>query len=149
MKISPRTRARRLAMQGLYEWHVAQNSVKNIETQFLIEKETKNVDTAYFRELLNKVTEYVDELDDYIKPHLSRSLEEVDPVECAILRLGAYELAKRPDVPYKVVINEAVELAKVFGADQGHKFINGIMDKMAMKLRQAEITARSSGKSST
>ena len=147
MKISPRTRARRLAMQGLYEWQVAQNSAKDIETQFLIEKETKNVDTAYFRELLSKVVTHVDELDDYIKPLLDRSLEEVDPVECAILRLGAYELAKRPDVPYKVVINEAVELAKVFGADQGHKFINGIMDKMAARLRLEEISSRTSGKS--
>ncbi|MDH5573783.1 MAG: transcription antitermination factor NusB [Gammaproteobacteria bacterium] len=147
MKISPRTRARRLAMQGLYEWHVAHNSVQNIETQFLIEKETKNVDTPYFRELLTKVVEYVDELDDYIKPHLDRSLDEVDPVECAILRLGAYELAKRLDIPYRVVINEAVELAKVFGADQGHKFVNGIMDKLAVKLRHAEIAARSASKS--
>ena len=147
MKISPRTRARRLAMQGLYEWQVAQNSAKDIETQFLIEKETKNVDTAYFRELLSKVVTHVDELDDYIKPLLDRSLEEVDPVECAILRLGAYELAKRPDVPYKVVINEAVELAKVFGADLGHKFINGIMDKMAARLRLEEISSRTSGKS--
>ncbi|MCW9024327.1 MAG: transcription antitermination factor NusB [Gammaproteobacteria bacterium] len=147
MKISARTRARRLAMQGLYEWQVAQNSIRNIETQFLIDKDMKNVDTAYFRELLSKVAELVDELDAYITPHLDRGLDEVDPVECAVLRLGAYELANRMDIPYRVVINEAVELAKTFGADQGHKYVNGIMDKMASQLRQAEVKARTARKS--
>lgn len=147
MKVSARTRARRLAMQGLYEWQVAQNSVRNIETQFLIDKDTKNVDVAYFRELLIKVAEQVDELDAYITPHLDRELAEVDPVECAVLRIGAYELAHRLDIPFRVVINEAVELTKTFGADQGHKYVNGIMDKMAAQLRQVEVQAQSARKS--
>ena len=141
MKISARTRARRLAVQGLYEWQVSGNSEESIVAQFLQEKEMKNVDKDYFKELLTNIPRQQKELDDYITPHISRSLEEIDLVECAVLRLGAYELAHRLDIPYRVVINEAVELAKMFGADQGHKFVNGIMDKMAAQLRAVEVKA--------
>ena len=141
MKISARTRARRLAVQGLYEWQVSGNSEESIVSQFLQEKEMKNVDKDYFKELLINIPQEKNELDNYIAPHISRNLEEIDPVERAVLRVGAYELAHRLDIPYRVVINEAVELAKMFGADQGHKFVNGIMDKMAAQLRAVEVKA--------
>ena len=141
MKISARTRARRLAVQGLYEWQVSGNSEESIVAQFLQEKEMKNVDKDYFKELLITIPRQQNELDDYISPHISRSLEDIDPVERAVLRVGAYELAHRLDIPYRVVINEAVELAKMFGADQGHKFVNGIMDKLAAQLRAVEVKA--------
>lgn len=142
MKTSSRTRARRLAMQGLYEWQVSDNKPSEIETQYLIEKETDKVDVAYFRELISKVPLHSEELDSHLAPLISRPLVEVDLVELAVLRLGTYELIYHPEIPYRVVINEAVELAKMFGADQGHRFVNGIMDRLAASLRTVEVQAR-------
>ena len=142
MKTSARTRARRLAMQGLYEWQVSDNKPSEIETQYLIEKETNKVDIEYFRELISKVPLHCEELDTHISPLISRPLAEVDPVELAVLRLGTYELLYHPEVPYRVVINESVELVKMFGADQGHRFVNGIMDRLAASLRTIEVQAR-------
>ena len=139
MKTSSRTRARRLALQGLYEWQVSDNKPAEIETQYLIEKETGNVDVGYFRELIRKIPLHCDELDSHIAPLISRPLNEVDLVELAVLRLGTYELVSHPEIPYRVVINEAVELAKMFGADQGHRFVNGIMDRLAASLRSLEV----------
>lgn len=141
MKVNPRTRARRLALQGLYEWRVSGNAPADIERQYLVEKELHNVDIPYFRELLTEVPKHQDELDAAITPLLNRKMEEVDPVEQAVLRLGAYELIHHPDIPYRVVINEAVELAKMFGAEQGHRFVNGIMDRLAASLRSTEVGA--------
>lgn len=141
MKTSARTRARRLAMQGLYEWQVSDNKPSEIETQYLIEKETDRVDIEYFRELISKVPLHCEELDGHIEPLISRPLHEVDLVELAVLRLGTYELLYHPEVPYRVVINEAVELVKMFGADQGHRFVNGIMDRLAASLRTLEVQA--------
>jgi N utilization substance protein B len=139
MKTSTRTRARRLALQGLYEWQVSDNKPAEIETQYLIEKETGNVDVSYFRELIRKIPLNCEELDSHIAPLISRPLHEVDLVELAVLRLGTYELVFHPEIPYRVVINEAVELAKMFGADQGHRFVNGIMDRLAASLRSLEV----------
>ena len=141
MKTSTRTRARRLALQGLYEWQVSDNKPAEIETQYLIEKETGNVDVGYFRELIRKIPLNCEELDGHIAPLISRPLHEVDLVELAVLRLGTYELVFHPEIPYRVVINEAVELAKMFGADQGHRFVNGIMDRLAASLRSLEVKA--------
>ena len=141
MKTSARTRARRLATQGLYEWQISDNKPSEIETQYLIEKETDRVDIEYFRELISKVPVHCEELDSQIAPLISRPLNEVDPVELAVLRLGTYELLYHPEVPYRVIINEAVELVKMFGADQGHRFINGIMDRLAANLRTVEVQA--------
>jgi len=141
MKTSARTRARRLATQGLYEWQISDNKPSEIETQYLIEKETDKVDIEYFRELISKVPLHCEELDSQIAPLISRPLDEVDPVELAVLRLGTYELLYHPEVPYRVIINEAVELVKMFGADQGHRFINGIMDRLAATLRTVEVQA--------
>ena len=146
-KLNSRTRARRLALQGLYEWQMSDNRIRDIEAHFLIEKATKNVDLPLFRELLINVAGQADELDGYIAEFLDRPVEEIDPVELAVMRLGAYELAKRPQVPYRVVINEAVELAKTFGAEAGHKYVNGVMDKLAARLRQPEVAAHSKGRS--
>jgi N utilization substance protein B len=141
MKTSARTRARRLATQGLYEWQVSDNKPSEIETQYLIEKETDKVDIEYFRELISKIPLHCEELDSHIAPLVSRPLNEVDLVELAVLRLGTYELLYHPEVPYRVIINEAVELVKMFGADQGHRFVNGIMDRLAASLRTVEFQA--------
>lgn len=144
MKTNARTRARRLALQGLYEWQVSGNKPAEIETQYLIEKDMGNLDVGYFRELVIQVPKHMDELDQKIAPLLSRQMDEVDLVERSILRVGAYELVYHPDIPYRVVINEAVELAKMFGADQGHRFVNGIMDRLAASLRSNEVNANPS-----
>ncbi len=138
-----RHRARERATQALYQWQLTDQSPREIEDQFVSEQDMSNVDGTYFHELLHGVAGRVQELDQQIGPFLDRTLEQVDPVERAILRLGAYELMQRPDIPYRVVINEAVELAKTFGAEQGHKYVNSILDKAAQKLRVAEVKARS------
>lgn len=144
-----RSRARRLAMQGLYEWQISDNVPQDILKGYQQQRqqEIKDADVEYFQTLLFGVPNHLDELDQALSPHVSRPLKEVDPVELAILRQAAYELIYRLDVPYRVVINEAVELAKVFGAESGHKFVNGILDKLAANVRSAEVNKRKSPKS--
>lgn len=144
-----RHKARRLATQALYTWQVAGQDLADIEQQYCLDRDMSKIDGEYFRELLHKVPACIDELDKHFESLLDRGIEEVDSVERAILRLGCYELAYRPDVPYRVVINEAVKLAKVFGADQSHKYINGILDGVAKKLRAAEINARPNTRTNT
>ena len=139
---SDRSRARRYVIQALYEWQVSGNAPKDIEQQFLIEHHSRQFDRAYFNELLRGVTEEVDVLDNHISPLSVRPFNEVDLVEKAILRLGCYELLHRLDIPYRVVINEAIELTKTFGADEAHRFINGTMDKLAENLRAVEVAAK-------
>ncbi len=138
-----RSRARRLAMQGLYEWQVSGNDPRDVLVHLHETQDLANIDREYLSELMLKVPDHIADLDTCITPLLSRPLDEVDPVELAILRLAAYELSLRLDIPYRVVINEAIELAKKFGAEDGHKFINGVLDKLAVQLRQAEIRAKS------
>jgi len=136
--------ARKRAVQALYMWEITSENVSDIESQFLLEHDMKNVDLKYFKELLHKVPAHVHELDEHIKPLLDRPFNELDPVECAIMRLGVYELQHRIDIPYRVVINEAVELAKIFGAEEGHKYVNSILDRVANKLRSIEVKAKKS-----
>jgi len=138
MKVSARSRARQLAVQGLYEWHLSGNKIDDIAKQCLDAKRGKNIDETYFEELIFKVSSTVEKLNETILPFITRSIDEIDPVERAILQLGTYELTQKIDIPYKVVINEAIELAKTFGADQGHKFVNGILDKVAAQSREVE-----------
>lgn len=133
-----RNRARRLAVQALYEWQMTGTSEAEINTRFLEDKSDKKLDKDYFLELIAGVIDKASELDETITPMLKRPLDEIDLVEHAILRLSTYELLYRLDIPYRVVINEGVELAKTFGGEQGHKFINGILDKLATSLRAAE-----------
>lgn len=137
-----RSLARERAMQALYQWQMTGELPAVIDKQFMEEQDMKGVDRKYFSELLREVPRRVKELDAHAEAVLDRTIEQVDPVERAILRIGAYELEKRIDIPYRVVINEMVELAKVFGAEQGHKYINGILDKLAAKLRSIEVNAR-------
>lgn len=134
-----RTMARQRLLQALYQWQHTGQDVNDIEVQFLTEQEMGKVEVPYFRELLHKILESVDIIDEEITSLIDRPMEQVDPVEKAILRIGTYELMHRPEIPYRVVINEGVELAKVYGADQSHKYVNGILDKIAQKLRSVEI----------
>ncbi|MHB8473360.1 MAG: transcription antitermination factor NusB [Gammaproteobacteria bacterium] len=133
-----RRRARRCAVQALYQWQLGGNALGEIEAQFRAEPDNQKADFDYFHELLHQVPAHIEELDAHLTPYLDRPVPEVDPVECAILRLCSYELAYRPDVPYRVVINEGIDLAKRYGADQGHKYINGVLDRLARVLRPVE-----------
>ncbi len=145
-----RRAARELAVQGLYQWHMTGKSASAIESEFRSQQPDDDLedhenwakvmqiaDLALFHELLHNVVRFRDDLDASISP-----VAELDPIELAILRLGAYELSRRLDVPYRVAINEGVELAKSFGATDGHKYVNGILDKLAARLRSAEVRAR-------
>lgn len=108
----------------------------------MVDNDMSKVDSAYFRDLIRGVHREQAELDRLIEPFLDRSLAEVDPIELAIVRLGAYELKSRIDVPYRVVINEGIELAKRFGGTEGHKFVNSLLDKLSQRLRLAETRSR-------
>lgn len=135
VKPAARRRARECAVQALYSWQLSQNDIADVEYQFLAEQDVKDVDVLYFRELLAGVATNTAYLDGLMKPYLSRLLEELGQVEKAVLRIALYELSKRSDVPYKVAINEAIELAKSFGAEDSHKFVNGVLDKAAPVIR--------------
>jgi N utilization substance protein B len=137
-----RSQARRHAVQAIYQWQIAGQDVGDITNQFLEEQDLAGFEVPYFQELLQGVPNHLGELDELLKPALDRAIESVDPVERAVLRLGAFELRYKPEVPYRVVINEAVELAKVFGAEQGHKYVNGVLDQVAKKVRSVEIKAK-------
>ena len=130
--------SRRLALQALYQWQMTGQDLQEIERQFYEDENIHKADVPYFRELLHGVPALLDRLDAEIRVYLDRSIEAVDPVERALLRNACYELIHRRDVPYKVVINEAVELAKKFGAEQSHRFVNGVLDKVTMRLRSDE-----------
>src|SRR5436190_2152836 len=126
-----RKKARRYAMQALYSWYMSQNSLKDIETYTLLEHANEHFDREYFKQILHEVPARLSDIADALDPHLARSIEELDPIELSVLRVAAFELLYRLDIPYKVVINEALELVKTFGATESHKFVNGVLDKVA------------------
>ena len=136
--------ARQAAVQALYQWQLTEQSPEDIEDHFILDHEMSKVDMDYFDQLVRQIPLHIHELDDHLIPHVDREIDEIDPVERAILRVGTYELEFHPEVPYKVVINESVELAKTFGAEHGHKFVNGVLDKVAAKLRAVEMNASQS-----
>ena len=138
-----RRKARHYGMQALYQWQMAGATLTDIEAEFRAEYDFSHVDLAYFQALLHEIPGAVDELDAALAPLLDRSLGELDPIELTLLRMGMFELKQRIDVPYKVVINEEVALAKKFGATDSHKYINGVLDKAARELRKVEIDAAS------
>lgn len=134
-----RRKARRFAVQALYQWQMTGSGLSSIEAEFRADNDMNKVDVEYFHDILHGVPKEKSQLDDKVEPLLDRQINELTPVEMAILRLGAYEMCHRIDVPYKVVINEAVELAKTFGATDAHKYVNGVLDKLAQRERMVEI----------
>jgi transcription antitermination protein NusB len=138
--ISHRKRARDLLVQALYQWRLSGSSAEQIETEFRADNGRK-VDWDFFHDALAGIIGNPVEIDAQFLPLLDRDPSQLDPIEAGILRLGVYELSKRIEVPYKVVINECVELAKKYGATDSHKFINGILDKAAQQLRAVEVNA--------
>ncbi|VAY02151.1 N utilization substance protein B [Arsenophonus endosymbiont of Aleurodicus dispersus] len=136
MKPAARHRARECAVQAIYSWQLSGRNISDVEVEFLSEHDMSDVDVTYWRELLNGVSTHVLELDKKMAPYLSRQLEKLGQVEKAVLRLAMFELCYRNDVPYKVAINEAVELAKIFGAEESYKFINGTLDNVVATVRK-------------
>jgi N utilization substance protein B len=134
-----RHKARRAAVQALYQWQLTQQQPCDIEDHFILDHEMADTDVEYFHQLVREIPLHIHELDDHIAPHLDRKLNDVDPVELACLRIGTYEFEFQTDIPYRVILNEAVELAKTFGAEHGHKYVNAILDKIAAGLRAREI----------
>lgn len=146
--LTPRRRAREYALQGIYQYLVIQNTGELIDAPLTVSAITKQLgeDPAFkkcqsdlFASIFQGVIAQREELDALIIPELDRPLAELSPVEHAAMLIGTYELAADLSVPYKVAINEAVELAKTFGGTDGHKYVNGVLDQLAQKLRQAEI----------
>lgn len=139
--MAARRKARRLAMQALYQWHISSSPISQIEAEFSADHDMTKVDSEYFSEVLRGVATTKADLDHNIERYTDRPTKDMTPVELAILRMGTYELVHRLDVPYKVIINEGVELSKVFGASEGHRYVNGVLDKLAQHLRQPEVQA--------
>jgi transcription antitermination protein NusB len=137
-----RARARRRALQALYQWQIGGGPMRRIIEQFNEEQDMAIADGAYFSELLLGVEEHLEAIDATILPFVDRGIEEIDAIERATLRLATFELLHRLDVPYRVVLNEAIDLAKDFGAEGGHTYVNGVLDRVARGARQAEQQAR-------
>jgi N utilization substance protein B len=133
-----RTRARRRAVQALYAWELGGNPMRKVIDDFRSEQDMQIADLEYFEDLLRGVDTHRAELDAGLAPLLDRDIGRVDPIERAVLRVSAYELKYRLDVPYRVVLNEAVEVAKRFGSEQGHTYVNGVLDKLAHAWRAVE-----------
>lgn len=140
--LAARSRSRRRALQAIYAWQVGGNRMAQVIEQFRHEQDMEIADLEYFEDLLRGVEQHVAELDAGIKAHIDREIDQIDPIERAVLRIAAYEFRYRADVPYRVVINEAVEVTKRFGADQGHTYVNGVLDRLASQWRDVEYRGR-------
>jgi N utilization substance protein B len=134
-----RSRARRRALQALYAWQISNSPIDKVIEQFRAEQDMEIADLEYFEALVRGVEQHAGELDEVLSRFIDRTMDQVDPIERAVLRIAGYELAFRPDVPYRVVINEAIETTKRFGAEHGHTYVNGVLDRAAGEWRAAEI----------
>ena len=140
-----KTNARKAVVQALYQWQMTGQSLLNIELQFEEDGRFKGIQKSYFKELFHGIPECLDTIDAVLGEFVDRPVDVIDPVERAILRLGAYELIYRPEMPYRVVLNESINLAKDFGADGSHRYVNGILDKVAQAKRAVEINSKVKG----
>jgi N utilization substance protein B len=143
--LAARSRARRRATQAIYAWQMSGNAMSAVIEEFRHEQDMEIADLGYFEDLLRGVEKHCADLDAALAPFLDRDVAQVDPIERAVLRLAAYELRHRPDVPYRVVINEAIEVSKRFSAEHGHTYVNGVLDRAAKQWRDAECRASARG----
>ena len=134
-----RSRARRRALQALYAWQLSASPIEKVISQFETEQDMDVADLEYFEALVRGVAKHAEELDAVLVRYIDRTMEQVDPIERAVLRIAGFELRYRPDVPYRVVINEAIETTKRFGAEHGHTYVNGVLDRAAAEWRAQEI----------
>ncbi|MEE9326543.1 MAG: transcription antitermination factor NusB [Cocleimonas sp.] len=139
---SAKTNARRCAVQALYQWQMTGETLSQIEINFIEEDRLKGAQKNYFAEIFHGIPGQLNKIDAALAEFVDRPVEKIDPVERAVLRIGVYELINRLETPYKVIINEAVNLAKYFGADGSHKYVNGVLDKVSRKIREVEIKAK-------
>ncbi len=137
--ISGKRRARRLALQALYQWFMSGCELNEIEAQFRTAKNMSKVDTEYFCRLLYGVPNYISGLEESITPFLDRPIQQLNPIELTVLRIGAFELMHSPEVPYRAVLDEAISLAKEYGSQDGYRYVNGVLNNLARKVRAAEI----------
>jgi N utilization substance protein B len=134
-----RSRARRRALQALYAWQISNSPIDRVLEQYRAEQDMEIADLEYFEALVRGVEQHAAELDEVLSRFIDRTMDQVDPIERAVLRIAGYELRYRPDVPYRVVINEAIETTKRFGAEHGHTYVNGVLDRAAAEWRAQEI----------
>jgi transcription antitermination protein NusB len=139
-KTNSRHKARELALQAIFQWQFTQDAITEIASQFHEDNDMSKVDVDYFAELLHGVPKNIEQIDELVKKVIDRPLLEINPVELAVLRIAIYELLYRQDVPYKVIINEALQVTKTFGATEGFKYVNGILDTLAKELRPLEVS---------
>ncbi len=137
-----KTNARKCAVQALYQWQMTGESLNRIETYFLEDDLLKGAQKNYFTDIFHGVPKQLDVIDAVLAEFVDRPVDKIDPVERAILRVGVYELLNRLEIPYRVIINEGVNLAKCYGAEGSHKYINGILDKVSQKKRSVEVKAK-------
>lgn len=138
--------ARERALQALYQWDVSSDSASTIRQEFLDNQDMSRVDVDYFRLLFDGVSKNPEPVDDQLEAHLDRPIGDLDPIERAVLRIAAYELSSQLELPARVAINEGIEITKRFGADNGHRYINGVLDKLALALRPLEMGSRGGNK---
>lgn len=137
--IRGKRRARKLAVQALYQWSMTGHEIYEIETQFRVANNMEKVDTEYFCRLLYGIPESLSALEEQLSPYLDRPITSLNPVELSVLRLSAFELLHCLEIPYRVVLDEAVSLAKEFGSQDGHRYVNGVLNNLARKARAVEI----------
>lgn len=133
-----RRKSREAALKGLYQWKLSGEDAATIAAQLGEDDDFQKLDRDYFSGLLKGAISEAQELQESLQPHLDRPFSELSPVEAVILLIGAYELEHQIAIPYRVVINEAVELAKLYGGTDGHRYVNGVLDKLASRLRSSE-----------
>nr|WP_255558351.1 transcription antitermination factor NusB [Zhongshania aquimaris] len=136
-----RRKARHYAMQALYQWHMAGQALNEIEAQFQTDYDMTHVDKEFFHDLVHNIPAQLTALHGLFEKHLDRKLTDLDPIELCLLRMGSYELLRRIDVPYKVAINETINLGKRFGATDGYRYLNGVLDRVAVECRAVEVAA--------
>jgi N utilization substance protein B len=136
-----RSRARRRALQAVYKWQMSGGTAQQVVAEFAHEQAHEAADLEYFEDLVRGVLQHAPELDAALGGFIDRDIEQVDQIERAALRIAAYELRHRPDVPYRVVINEAIDTTKRFGSEHGHTYVNGVLDKVAAQWRPVEVQA--------
>nr|WP_255673133.1 transcription antitermination factor NusB [Legionella sp. 31fI33] len=138
--IRGKRRARKLALQALYQWLMSSHELFEIEAQFRVANNMDKVDSEYFNRLLYGVPEQVKLLEENLMPFLDRSIESLNPIELTVLRLGSFELLFCPEIPYRVVLDESISLAKEFGSQDGHRYVNGVLNNLARQVRKIEIS---------
>ncbi len=143
MPSSPMARkcARELCLQSLYQWQISGNSISQITKEMLVDVNADKIDDIYFKEALEGISQQTTQLDEHFLPFIDIPYEQLDPISLAILRIGSFEMSQRIDIPYKVVINEGVNLAKKFGPTDSKKFVNGVLDKLAKEHRTIELNS--------